>query len=75
MKRPIKPHLKIVYSKNKAIIEAGQVLDYKKLGCPKCDTIYLRLSKKGESCNKIFFTPEEAIGICAALNWTVWHSK
>jgi len=71
--KSLKSHAKIIYSKNNAIIEAGEVLDYKKLKIRKEDTIYLSLRKK-EGCSIIYMRPDEAIGICAVLNWTIWHT-
>lgn len=74
--RPMKYHkttAKLIYSKNGAIIEAGEVKDFKKVGCPKCDTLYLKLSKKDSKTDTIIYMrPDEMVGLAATLSWAVW---
>lgn len=50
---------------NTSII-AGIVTDHKKVGCPPCDTVFIRLTRDGKETLFMAVTPEEA-GIIAGL--------
>ena len=47
-------------TKGNSYIAVGKVTDYKKVGCPKCDTLYLQLFRDGEEVLFLAMTPEES---------------
>jgi hypothetical protein len=55
----------VVYSKNRAIIEAGKVTDHKKMNCPKEDTMFICL-RRGKEKKGIQRVPRHHQGITKA---------
>ena len=44
-------------------IEAGHVIDVKKSPAPACDTMFVRLRRRGEEPTVLYLRPDEAIDI------------
>lgn len=59
-------------TKGNTYIAVGKVLDYKKVGCPECDTVYLQLYRDSKEILFMAVTPEEAVIICDLLDKVVY---
>ena len=44
-------------------IEAGRVKNVKRSPAPNCDTMFLRLRRKGKDCNTLYLRPDEVMDI------------
>ena len=58
--------------KGNSFIAAGRVTNHRKVGCPKCDTIYLQLHRDGAEVLFLAMTPEEASIISHQLERMLW---
>jgi len=49
--------------KKGGFIEAGKVRSVKKSPAPKCDTMFLRLRRRGKDCETLYLRPDEVMDI------------
>ena len=61
--------------KGNTYISTGLVRDFKKIGCPECDTIYLQLFRDDKQVLLMCVTEEEACLIGRMLISTVYGGK
>jgi hypothetical protein len=59
-------------TKGNTFIAVGNVTDHKKIGCPECDTVFLRFNRDGKDSLLIYVTPEEATIIAKLLEIVVF---
>jgi len=58
-------------TKGNSHIVSGDVVDHEVIGCPPCDTVFLRLIRAGKEVLLMCVTPEEALLISSLLTETV----